>query len=87
MAINRKKPAKKEETKAVAFVNYSIPLKKGGVKHSTKGFPIWDNEYTTDMEKLFVKAAEQHDGFYEIKNVTLRICLNEGKSELTTDDI
>jgi hypothetical protein len=71
----------KEKQKAVAFVNYELKDADGNrILRSNKGFPIYDNEYTTVEEKALVDLAKSHDGSV-IVAAELRIVVAQEKPE------
>ena len=56
-----KAPNNKTKDKAVAFVNWRIADANGEtLLRSSKGFPIFDNEFTTLEEKALVALAKQN---------------------------
>lgn len=88
MANPAKKPvvagAKKpvaEKQKAEAFVNWSIVDENGeSVLRSSKGFPIFANEYKTLEEDALVRLAEKHGGSVTV-NAQLRIMIRTEKPD------
>jgi hypothetical protein len=66
------KPADKEKQKAVAFVNWKIPLNNGGEYRSSRGFPIFQNpEFRPNIqEDYLVDLAKRHGGTVEL---TMRV--------------
>ena len=74
----------KSKDKAVAFVNWTV-----GSIHSSKGFPVFDNQYTTKEEQALVDLARKHGGSVKVR-AELRIVLNtanERPEEYNIDDI
>lgn len=77
MAIikSSKAAGSKGKNRAVAFMNWEIPLKSGKCYKSEKGFPIFQNpEYPNMSEDMLIKLAESHDGAVELTmKVTVRL--------------
>ncbi len=80
MGVSTKR-GKQAKDKAVAFVNWSV----GGI-HSSKGFPIFDNQYTTKEEQVLVDLARKHGGSVKVR-AELRIVLNTANERPATYDL
>ena len=74
-------PLQKEKTKAIAFVNWRIAGKDGEtLLRSSKGFPIFDNEFTSLEEKALVELAKQHGDTATVM-AEMRIIIAQEKPE------
>jgi hypothetical protein len=72
-----------EKQKAKAFVNYRIPDPNNpeeNLLRSSKGFPVYDNQYTTLEEKALIELAEANGGTAVIM-AELRIVIAQEKPE------
>lgn len=67
--------------KAIAFVNWGIPRKNGGMFRGSKGFPIFQNpEYPNPEEDALIELCRKNNGYVEV-TMKCRICLNEKRPE------
>ena len=80
MAIVTKKSAKKADdtkSKAQAFLNWNALNKSGEVAiKSSKGFAIFDNDYTSKQEQQLVDLAKKNGGEIQL-NMIVTVRLNE----------
>jgi len=73
--------ATKEKQKASAFVNWRIADEAGEtVLRSSKGFPIFENEFLTLEEKALLQLARENNGTAVVV-AELRIILAHDKPE------
>lgn len=81
-------PVGDTKTKAIAFVNWAIPIKDDKELKSDKGFPLFQNpEYPNPKEDLLIALAKKHGGSVTI-NMVATIRLNGGTpSDIDLDDI
>lgn len=89
--VNREeKRTEKESTEnnVVAFLNWGAINKKGEVAlKGSKGFAIFDNQYTSKQEKQLVKLAEKNGGEITIPmTVTIRLNAPQEAADLDVDD-
>ena len=76
-----KAPVEKEKQKAIAFVNWRIADEEGEtLLRSSKGFPIFDNEYCSLEEKALIELAKENDGTATVV-AELRIIIAHDKPE------
>ena len=71
-----KKSEKTETQKAVAFVNWALPMADGSFLKASKGFTIFQNpQYPNKHEDVLVNLAQQHGGSVEVM-LKCRIMIN-----------
>ena len=78
-----------ENNRAVAFVNWSLPMADGSFIKSGKGFAIFQNpKYPNRHEDMLVNLARKHGGSVEV-NLKCRISINSSPDvgEINLDDI
>jgi hypothetical protein len=75
-AVSRRAPAAvKEKAKPVAYVNWAVKNANGeALLHSSKGFPLFENDYLTRAEKDLIAAAKANDGSV-VLNAELRVSI------------
>ena len=73
--------AQKEKQKAIAFFNWRVADDQDEtLLRSTKGFPMFDNEFLTLEEKALIQLAKDNGGS-AIINAELRIVIAQDKPE------
>lgn len=72
----------KEKDRAVAFVNWSV-----GSIRSSKGFALYDNQYTTAEEAALVALAKKHGGSVRVKAEFRIILHNDAPKTFDLDSI
>lgn len=78
---SNKPVAVKEKQKPVAYVNWSVQDNKGNVVlRSSKGFPLFDNEYLTRAERDLIEASKSHDGSV-VLNAELRVSMARDEND------
>lgn len=78
-----------ESLKAVAFVNWALPLQDGSFIKAGKGFTIFQNpKYPNKHEDLLVDLAKKNGGSVEVM-LKCRIMINKSQpiDELNLDDV
>lgn len=74
--------AAKEKQKAIAYVNWRIADDNDEtLLRSSKGFPIFDNEYLTLEDKALVELAKNNGGTATVV-AELRIIIAQDKPEM-----
>lgn len=84
----RRSEKESTENNVVAFLNWGAINKKGEVAiKGSKGFAIFDNQYTTKQEKQLVDLANKNNGEITIPmTVTIRINAPKEVEEVDVDD-
>ena len=78
-----------EANKAVAFVNWSLPMRNGSFIKASKGFAIFQNpRYPNRHEDILVDLARKNGGRIEV-NLKCTVSINNSQdlSEINLDDI
>lgn len=74
------KPAA-EKQKPIGYVNWVVVDSNGdALLHSSKGFPLFDNEYLTRAERDLFNAAQANDGSV-VLNAQLRISVARDETD------
>ena len=83
--VNKKNNTEAPATQAQAFCNWTA-LDKNGVEaiKSSKGFAIFDNQYTSKQERMLVDLATKNGGEITL-NMKVVIRLNEQKDAAEVD--
>lgn len=74
-ATKREASTSVTKDRAIAFVNWTV----GGIR-SSKGFALYDNQYTTTEEAALVELAKKHGGTVRVM-AELRIIISGDKPE------
>lgn len=78
MALQKNAPVvESENNRAVAFVNWALPMADGSMLKASKGFTIFQNpKYPNKHEDVLVELARKHGGIVEI-DLKCRIMINK----------
>lgn len=91
LGLHKNAPIVEADTKkkAVAFVNWSLPLSDGSYMKASKGFAIFQDErYPNKHEDMLVALAQKYGGSVEV-NLKCRVVINKSQDldEFDLDNI